>query len=62
MEILIDSVDSVELRVVKWHDNQAVTLLPTSEVINLTKELLRWDRKGYTSFNCKYMQQSYGRR
>ena len=31
--------------VVKWHDNRAVTLLSTYEAVNLTTELLRWDRK-----------------
>ena len=46
MEIWIASADNVELRVVKSHENQAVTLLPTYEVINPKTELLRWDRKG----------------
>ena len=45
MEIWTVSVDNVELRVVKWNDNRAVTLLSTYEVINPTTELLRWDRK-----------------
>ena len=43
MEIWTVSVDNVELRVV--HDNRAVTLLSSYEVINPTTELLRWDRK-----------------
>ena len=42
MEIWTVSVDNVELRVVKWHDNRAVTLLSTHEAINPT---IRWDRK-----------------
>ena len=45
MEIWTASVDDVELRVVKWHDNRAVTLLSTYEAVNPTTELLRWDRK-----------------
>ena len=36
---------SMEIWTVKWHDNRAVTLLSTYEVINPTTELLRWDRK-----------------
>ena len=45
MKIWTASVDDVELHVVKWHGNRAVTLLSTYEAINPTTELLRWDRK-----------------
>ena len=45
IEIWTASVDNVELRVAKWHDNRAVTLLSTYEAINSTTELLHRHQK-----------------
>ena len=45
MEIWTASVNDVELCVVKWHDNRAVTLLSTDEAVNPITELLCWNRK-----------------
>ena len=37
--------DGVELRVIKWFDNRAVSILTTYEAVEHTSQVRRWNRK-----------------